>query len=100
MKCVATGPKGVPASGRIWFVPAGAKQLGVTTASDTLIVSTNPKCAFGNTERSLRDVVHLAGVNALRVPYGRTDLCECSPDFEDLLQCLLRRFCHQWGVIL
>jgi hypothetical protein len=100
MKCAATGPKGVPASGRICFVPAGAKQSGVTSASDTLIVSTNLKRDFGNTERSLRDVVQLEGVNALQVPYGRTDLCECSPEFKDLLQSLLRRFFHQWGVIL
>jgi len=70
MKCVATGLKGAPASGRICFVPAGAKQSGVTSTSDTLIVSTNLKRDFGNTKRSLRDVVHLGGVNALQVPYA------------------------------
>jgi len=90
MKSAATGPKGAPASGRICFVPAGAKQSGVTTTSDGLIVSTNLKCDFGNTERGLRDVVHLEGVNALQVLYGRTDLCEYSPDFKDLLHSLLR----------
>jgi len=95
MKCAATGSKGAPASGRICFVLAGAKQLGVTSASHTLIVSTDLKRDFGNTECSLRDVVHLEGVNALQVLYGRTDLCECSPDFKDLLQGLLRRFFHQ-----
>ena len=100
MKCVATGPKGAPASGRICFVLAGAKQSGVTTASDALIVSTNLKRDFGNTERGLRDVVHLEGVNALQVLYGRTDLCECSPEFKDLLHSIFRRFFHQWGVIL
>jgi len=100
MKCVATGPKGALGSGRICFVPAGAKQSDVTTAFDTLIVSTHLKCDFGNTERSLRNVVHLEGVNALQVPYRITDLCECSPHFKHFLQGLLRRFFHQWGVIL
>jgi len=94
MKCVATGPKGVPAPGRTYSVPAGAKQLGVTSTSNTLIVSTNLKRDFGNTERSLRDAVQLEGVNALRVPYGRTDLSECSPEFNDLLHALLCRFFH------
>jgi len=65
MKCAATGPKGSPASGRIYSVPAGAKQSGVTCASDTLIVSTNLKRDFGNAERSFRDVVQLKGVKAL-----------------------------------
>jgi len=78
-----------PASGRIWFVPAGAKQSGVTTASDALIVSTNLKRDFGNTERSLRDAVQLGGVNALQVPYGGTDLPECNPEFNYLLYVLL-----------
>jgi len=100
IKCVATGPKGVLASGRVCFVPAGAKQWGVTTASDALIVSTNLKSDLGNTERNLRDVVHLEGVNTLQVLYGRTDLCEYSPEFEDLLHNIFRRFFHQWGVIL
>jgi len=100
MKCVATGPKGAPASGRICFVLARAKQLAVTSAPDTLLVSTNLKRDFGNTERSLRDVIHLEGVNALQVPYRRTDLCECSPDFKDLLHSFLRRLFHQWGVLL
>jgi len=63
-------------------------------------VSTNLKRDFGNTERGLRDVVYLEGVNSLQVPYGRTDLCECSAEFEDLLHDLLRRFFHQWGVTL
>jgi len=63
-------------------------------------MSTNLKSDFRDTERSLRDVVHLEGVNALQVPYGRTDLCECSPEFKDLLHGLLSRFFHQWGVIL
>jgi len=89
MKCAASGPTGAPASGRIYFVPAGAKQSGVTSASDTLIVSTNPKCDFSDTERSFRDVVQLKCVKALKVPYGRTDLCECSPEFKDRLQGLL-----------
>jgi len=80
----------MPASGCIWFVLAGPKQSGVTTASDVLIVSTNLKRDFGNTEHSLCDVVHLGGVNAFQVLYGRTDLCECSLDFEDLLHSLLR----------
>jgi len=71
-----------------------------TTASDALIVITNLKSDLGNTERSLRDVVHLEGVNALQVLYGRTDLCEYSPEFEDLLHSIFRRFFHQWGVIL
>jgi len=62
-------------------------------------VSTNLKRDSGNTERSFRDVVQLKGVNALQYPYGRTDLCERSPEFNDLLQGLLRRFFHQWGVI-
>ena len=70
MKSAATGPKGVLVSGRIYFAPAGAKQPGVTSAPDTLIVSTNLKRDFGNTERRLRDVVHLEGVNALQVPYA------------------------------
>jgi len=100
MKCVAKGPKGVPASGRICVVPAGAKQSDVISASDTLVVSTNLKRGFRNTERSLRGVVHLEGVNALQVLYGRADLCECSPEFKDLLHSLLRRLFHQWGVIL
>jgi len=68
MKSVATGPKGAPASGRICFVPAGAKQSDVTSAPDSPVVSTNLKRDLGNTERSLRDVVHLEGVNALQVP--------------------------------
>jgi len=68
-----------PASGRIWFVPAGAKQSGITSASDTLIVSTNLKRDFGNTERSLRDVVHLESVNALQVPYGRLTSANAAP---------------------
>jgi len=89
VKCVATGPKGAPASGRICFVPAGAKQSGITSASDTLRVSTDLKCDFGNTYRSLRDAVQLEGVNALQVPYGRTDLSECSPEFNDLRHALL-----------
>ena len=93
-------PAGALASDRIYFVPAGARQSDVTSAPDTLIVSTNLKSDLGNTERSLRDVVHLEDVNALQVPYGRTDLCECSPDFKDLLQALLRRFFHQWGITL
>jgi len=63
-------------------------------------MSTNLKSDFRNTERSLRDVVHLEGVNALQVPYGGTDFCECSPEFEDLLQDLLRRFFHQRSVVL
>jgi len=85
MKYAATGPTVAPASGRIYFVPAGAKQSGVTSAPDPRILSTNPKCDFGDTERSFRDVVELQGVNALQVPYGRTDLCECSPEFKYLL---------------
>jgi len=100
MKCVATGPKDAPASDRICSVPVGAKRSDVTTDSDKIMVSTNPKRDFGNTERSLRDVVHLEGVNALQAPDGRTNLCEYSPDFKDLLHSLLRRFFHQWGVIL
>jgi len=64
------------------------------------MVSTNLKRDFGNTECRLCDIVQLKGVNALQVPYGRTDLCECSPDFNDLLQGLPRRFFHQWGVVL
>jgi len=100
MKSAATGPKGAPASGRIYSVPAEAKQSNVTSAPDTLIVSTNLKRDFGNTERSLRNVVHLEDVNALQVPYRRTDLCECSPEFKDLLYGLLCRFLHQWGVSL
>jgi len=90
MKCAATGPKGVLASGRICSVPAGAKQLGVTSASNALKVNTDLKRDFGNTERSLRDVIHLESVTALQVPYGRTDLCECSSDFKHLLRSLLR----------
>jgi len=92
--------KAALASGRVCFAPAGAKQSGVTTASDALILSTNLKSDIGNTERSLRDVVHLEGVNALQVLYRRTDLCECSPEFKDLLHSIFRRFFHQWGVIL
>jgi len=68
MKSVATGPKAAPGSDRIWFVLVGAKRSGITTASDTLIVSTNLKRDFSNTERSPRDVVHLEGVKALQVP--------------------------------
>jgi len=79
----------VLASGRICFVLAGAKQSGITTASDALIVNTNLKRDFGNTERSLRDAVQLEGVNALQVPYGRTDLSECNPEFNYLLHALL-----------
>jgi len=70
MKCVATGLKCVLAPGRICSVPAGAKQSGVTSASDTPIVSTNLERDFGNSERGLRDAVHLEGVNALQVPYA------------------------------
>ena len=92
--------KAALASGRVCFAPAGAKQSGVTSASDTLIVNTNLKRDIGDTERSLRDVVHLEDVNALQVLYGRIDLCECGPDFKDPLHSLLRRFFHQWGVIL
>ena len=33
-------------------------------------------------------------------PYGRTDLCESKPIFDDLLQSPLRRSIHQWGVFL
>jgi len=65
MKCAATDPKAPPASGRIYFVPARAKQSGVTSTSDRRIVSTNPKRDFGNTERSLRDIVQLKGVSVL-----------------------------------
>jgi len=100
MKCAATGPKCPPVSGRICFVPAGAKHSGVTSASDTLLVSTNLKRDSGNTERSFRDIVHLEGVKALQVPHERTDFCECSAESKDLLQDLLCRFLHQWGVIL
>jgi len=89
MKCTAIGPKGALASGCICFVPAGAKQLGITTASDVLIVSTNLKRDFGNTEHSLCDAVQLGGVNALQVPYGRTDLPKCNPKFNYLLYVLL-----------
>jgi len=63
-------------------------------------VDTDLKRDLGNTERGLRNVAHLEDVNALQVPYRITDLCECSPDFKGLLQGLLRRFFHQWGVIL
>jgi len=76
-----------PASGRIRFVPAATRQSGVTTASDRLIVSTNLKRDFGNTERSLRDAVQLEGVK--QVLYERTDLSECSPEFNYLLHALL-----------
>jgi len=63
-------------------------------------VGTNLKRDSGNTERSLRDVVHLEGVNALQVLFGRTDLCECSAESKYIIQDLLRRFFHQWGVTL
>jgi len=49
----------------------------------------NLKGDLGNTECNLRDVVQLEGVNALQVPYGRTDLSECSPEFNDFLHALL-----------
>jgi len=74
--------------------------MGVTSASDTLIVSTNLERDFGDTERSLRNFVQLKGVNTVLVPYGRTDLCEFSPDFKDRIHGFLRRFVHQWRVIL
>jgi len=89
MKCVAISPKGALASGCICFVPVGARQSGITTAPDMVIVSMNLKCDFGNTERSLRNAVQLEGVNALQVPYRRTDLSKCSPEFNDLLHALL-----------
>jgi len=85
MKCAATGPKAAPASGRIYSVPAGAKQPGVTSAPGTLMVSTNLKRDFSNTERSLRDAVQLNSVNTSQVPCGRTDLSECSSEFKNLL---------------
>jgi len=53
------------------------------------MVSTNLKRDFGNTECSLRDAVQLKGVNALQVPYRRTNLSECSPEFDYLLHALL-----------
>ena len=33
-------------------------------------------------------------------PYGRTDLCESKPVFDNLLQSPLRRSIHQWRVFL
>jgi len=69
-KCIIVSPKGLPASGRIYFVLAGAKQSSITSAPDRLIVSTNLKCDFSNTEHSLHNVVHLEGVSALQVPLG------------------------------
>jgi len=65
MKCIAISPKGVLASGHIWFVPVGARQSGITTAPDMVIVSTNLKCDFGNTECSFHNAVQLEGVNTL-----------------------------------
>jgi len=92
MKYASTGPKGPPASDHICSVSAGAKQLGVTSASDTVKVSTNLKRDCGNTKRSLCPGVQLRGVNALQVRHGRTDLSECSPDFNGRTQPLRKAY--------
>jgi hypothetical protein len=62
---------------------------------------TDLKRDLGNTEGSLCDLVQLKCVNVLMVSIWeklRTDLRECSSEFNPLFQSLLRRFCHQWGV--
>jgi len=78
-KCVVASPKGLPASGHIYFVLAGAKQSSVTSAPDRLIVSMNLKRNFGNTEHSLHNVVHLEGVSALQVPLGEPTSANAAP---------------------
>jgi len=55
------------------------KQSSITSAPDRLIVSTNLKCDFGNTEHSLHNVIHLEGVSALQVPLGELTSANAAP---------------------
>jgi len=57
----------------------GAKQSSVTSAPDRLIVSTNLKHDFGNTEHSLHNVIYLEGVSALQVPLGEPTSGNAAP---------------------
>ena len=70
------------ASDRIYFAPVGARRSGVTFASDKLIVSTNLKRDFGNTERSLRDVVQLESVKACRFHMGELTSANAAPNLK------------------
>jgi len=67
----------------IYFVPAGAEQSGITSASDMLIVTMNLQRDFGNTEHNFRDAIQLYGVNILQVMYDMGELTSpnAAPNF-------------------
>ena len=89
------------ASGRTCFVPATATIGGCHLYFGSARAETNLKCDMGNTESSLCNLIQLQCVTGgFDVGGLSTDLRKCRADFENLFQSLLRRFTHQWGVVL
>ena len=66
-------------SGRIHFVPSGAKWSSVTSVADTPGANTDLKRNLSNTEYSFRNRIQLQDVNVLLVPKWRNGPLRIQP---------------------